>query len=266
VALRRRGQSVWLDNFERSWITNSKLQHYIDDDGLRGVLSNFQSLQAAIERKKYAIDFSTLAHPNLKRSAGHKYDYLIRRDLQLAADLMKQTHSPTRGRDGYVQINLPPHSLLHTQSAIAEAQILWDSVGWRNLMLRIPAAQIMLPMIPQLICDRINVNATFVFSQTTYEQVGDAYLRGLKSLIQQGESVSEIACFTSFSIARLDAVIHSLLEKIKIRGECFSLTPAIFCPPFKQRIAARNRPNSRAIATLLLDSLVDTQRQNGKYS
>jgi len=93
--------------------------------------------------------------------------------------LLKQTHSQTCGLDGYLQIDLPPHSLLHGQSAIAEAQILWDSVGWRNLMLRIPAAQIMLPVIAQLIRDRINVNAAFVFSQTTYEQVGDAYLPGL---------------------------------------------------------------------------------------
>jgi hypothetical protein len=53
-------------------------------------------------------------------------------------------------------------------------------------MLRIPAAQILLSVIAQLICDRIHVNAGFVFSQTTYEQVGDAYLRGLESLIQQG--------------------------------------------------------------------------------
>jgi len=190
-----------IDNGARSQITNSKLQHYIDDQGLRGVLSNFQRLQATIEEKKYPIDFSTLAHQNLKRSAGYKYDYLIRRDLQLAADLLKQTHSPTRGGHGYVQVDLPPHSLLHGQSAIAEAQILWDSVGWCNFILRIPATQIMLRVIEQLICDRINVNATFVFSQTTYEQVGDAYLRGLESLLQQGESVSEIACFTSFSIA-----------------------------------------------------------------
>jgi transaldolase/glucose-6-phosphate isomerase len=166
------------------------------------VLSKFQSLQAAIEGKEYAIDFSTLAPQNIERSAGHKYDYLIRRGLQLAADLLKQTHSQTRGRDGYVQVDVSPYSLLHGQSAIAEAQILWRSVGWCNLMLRIPAAQIMLRVIAQLICDRINVNAAFVFSQTTYEQVGDAYLRGLESLIQQGESVSEIACFTSFSIAR----------------------------------------------------------------
>src|SRR4028118_97599 len=105
-------QSVCLDNFERSWITNSKLQRYIDDHRLRGGLSNFQSLQAAIEAKEYAIDFNILANQNIQCSAGHKYDYLIRRDLQLAADLLKPTHSHTRGRDGYVQVDLPPHSLL----------------------------------------------------------------------------------------------------------------------------------------------------------
>ena len=81
-----------IDNGARSQITNSKLQHYIDE-GLRGRLSSFQRLQATIEEKKYAIDFSTLANQNIERSAGHKYDYLIRRDLQLAADLLKQTYS-----------------------------------------------------------------------------------------------------------------------------------------------------------------------------
>ncbi|MEG4392343.1 hypothetical protein [Microcoleus sp. BROC3] len=64
------------------------------------MLSNFQNLQAAIEGKKYDPDFSTLANQNIKCSAGDKYDYLIRRDLQLAADLLKQTHFQTRGRDG----------------------------------------------------------------------------------------------------------------------------------------------------------------------
>jgi len=115
-------------------------------------------------------------------------------------------------------------------------------------MLRIPAAQILLPMIAQLIRDRINVNAAFVFSETTYEQVGDAYLRGLESLIQQGESVSKIACFTSFSIARLDAFSHPIIEKIKIRGEWFSLTPAIFCLPFNLPIVGISRHRSDAIA------------------
>ena len=53
--------------------------------------------------------------------------------------------------------------------------------------------------------------------------------------------MSEIACFTSFSLGRLDAVIHPVLEKIEIRGECFSLTPAIFCLPFNLPIAPFSR-------------------------
>ena len=209
-SLQQRGQSVWLNEFERGWITSGQLQHYIDDDGLRGVLSNFQSLQAAIQGQEYDRDFSTLARQGDKLSTRQYYDYLVKRDLQLAADLLKQTYSQTYGRDGYVQVDLPPHSLLQAEAAIAEAQKIWQSVGWCNLMLRIPATQIMLPVIERLISDHINVNATFVFSQTTYEQVFDAYLRGLETLIQQGESVSDVACFTSFSMGRFDAVVHLL--------------------------------------------------------
>ena len=208
-SLQQRGQSVWLDEFERGWITSGQLQQSIDDDGLRGVLSNFQSLQAAIQGEEYERDFATLACQGDKLSTRQYYDYLIKRDLQLAADLLKQTYSQTYGQDGYVQVDLPPHSLLQAETAIAEAQKIWRAVGWCNLMLRIPATQIMLPVIEQLISEGINVNVTFVFSQTTYEQVFDAYLRGLESLIQQNEFVSDIACFISFPIGRLDAAIHS---------------------------------------------------------
>jgi transaldolase len=131
--------------------------------------------------------------------------------MQLAADLLKQTHSQTHGREGYVQVDLPPHSLLQSETAIIEAQKIWQSVGWCNLMLRIPATQIMLPVIEQLISDHINVNATFVFSQTMYKKVLNAYFLGLESLIQQGESVSDVACFASFSISRFDIAMHLLI-------------------------------------------------------
>ncbi len=210
-SLQQRGQSVWLNDFERGWISSGQLQRYIDDDGLRGVLSNFQSLQAAIQGEEYDRDFSTLARQGSKLSDWDYYDYIVMRDLQLAADLLKQTYTQTYGRDGYIQVDLPPHSLLQAETAIAEAQKIWRMVGWCNLMLRIPVTQIMLPVIEQLISERINVNATLVFSQTTYEQVSDAYRRGLEILIQQGESVSDIACFASFSIDRFDAAINPLI-------------------------------------------------------
>lgn len=210
-SLRQCGQSVWLDEFERGWITSGQLQHDIDDDGLRGVLSNFLFLEVAIKGQEYDRDFDTLARPDSKLSPRHYYDYLIRRDLQLAADLLKQTHSQTHGRDGYIQVDLPHYALLNAKTALAEAQKIWQRVGWSNLMLRIPAIPIMLPVIEQLISDRINVNATLVFSQTTYEQVFEAYLRGLESRIEQGKSISDMACFTSFSISCLDKAIRPLI-------------------------------------------------------
>ncbi len=210
-SLRRYGQSVWLDAYERSWVISGQLQQSIEEDGLRGVRSNFENLKLAIEGIEYDRDFTTLAHKGMSRTAQSDYDYLIVRDLQLAADLLKQVHSQTQGRDGYVQIGLPPKALLQPETAIAAAQKIWQSVGWSNLLLRIPATQLMLPVITQLIGDRINVNATLVFSPFMYEQVFDGYLKGLERLMQQGESVTDVVCFASISIGRLNAAIDPLI-------------------------------------------------------
>src|SRR5579883_1425846 len=126
-SLCRYGQSIWLDGYERSWISRSQLQQSIEEDGLRGVRSNFQSLQTAIARQEYDRDFTTLAQQRTERTAQSDYDYLIVRDLQLAADLLKQVHSQTQGRDGYVQIDLPSDALLQPETAIAAAQKIWQS-------------------------------------------------------------------------------------------------------------------------------------------
>ncbi|MBD2075125.1 transaldolase [Phormidium sp. FACHB-592] len=201
------GQTVWLDGFERGWISRGELQQYIEKDGLTGVRSNFESLNLAIQGQEYDRDFTALAQQGMSRTARSNYDYLIVRDLQLAADLLKQVHSQTQGRGGYVQMDLPPNALLQPETAIAAAQEIWRSVGWSNLLLRIPATQIMLPVIEQLISDRINVNATVVSSPIVYEQIFDRYLKGIEKLIQRG-AVGEVACFASVPMVHLDAAIN----------------------------------------------------------
>jgi transaldolase len=210
-SLRRYGQSVWINGFERGWISRGELQQYIESDGLRGVRSNFQSLQVAIEGHQYDCDFTILAQQGMSRNARADYDYLIVRDLQLAADLLKQVHSQAQGCNGYVQIDLPPDALLTPETAIAAAKDIWQSVGWSNLLLRIPATQLLLPVIEHLIGNRINVNATLVFSPSMYEQVFDSYKRGLKRLIQRGKLVSDVVCFASVPIGLLDRVISPLI-------------------------------------------------------
>jgi transaldolase len=209
--LHQYGQSVWLDGFERGWISGGGLQRYIEEDGLTGVRSNFQSLQAAIARQEYDRDFTRLAQQGISQTVQSDYDYLIVRDLQLAADLLKSVHSQTQGRNGYVQIDLPPDTWLDAETAIASAQNIWQSVGWSNLLLRVPATPLLLPVIEQLIGSRINVNATFVVSPTMYEQVFNRYLIGLERLIQQREEISDVVCFVSVLMGRLDAVMNPFM-------------------------------------------------------
>ncbi|MBD2468926.1 transaldolase family protein [Nostoc sp. FACHB-145] len=210
-SLRRSGQSIWLDGFERSWVSSGQLQQSIEEDELRGTRSNFEALNLAIQGYAYDRDFNTLAQQGMSRSARSDYEYLLVRDLQLAADRLKPVHAHTQGRDGYVQVDLPPDTLFEAETAIAAAQKIWRAVGWSNLLLRIPATRLMLPVIEQLLKERMNVNATLVFSPKVYNQVFDCYLRGLENQIQLGESVSNGVCFVSFAINRLDAAINSLI-------------------------------------------------------
>nr|WP_277883372.1 transaldolase family protein [Nostoc flagelliforme] len=187
------------------------MQQAIEEDGLRGTRSNFEALNLAIQGHAYDRDFNMLAQQGMSRSARSDYEYLLVRDLQLAADRLKQVHAHTQGRDGYVQVDLPPDTLFEAETAIAAAQKIWRAVGWSNLLLRIPATQLMLPVIEQLLKEGMNVNATLVFSLNVYNQVFESYLRGLEKQIQLGKSVSYGVCFVSFAIDRLDVAINPLI-------------------------------------------------------
>jgi transaldolase len=78
-------------------------------------------------------------------------------------------------------------------------------------MLKVPATSATVSVIEQLIHQGININVTSLFSQAVYEQVAEAYLRGLEVLAKQGKEVSTIASVASFSVSRLDEAITALI-------------------------------------------------------
>ncbi|HEY9600952.1 MAG TPA: transaldolase family protein [Allocoleopsis sp.] len=206
----RRGQSVWLDNFERGFIVSGQLQQYITEGGLRGVLSNFISLEQVIWGKDYHQDFRAIAHQP-EMDVRSLYESIIIRDMHLAADLLKVVHDQTQGYDGFVNLDLSPQVVFDAQATLTEAQRLWQLVGWSNLMLKVPATPTTLSIVEQLICEGINVNVTLLFSQAVYEQVAQAYLRGLETLAAQGSELSKVASVASFSVCRLDKFINALV-------------------------------------------------------
>jgi len=213
--LRQHGQSVWLDGLERNWILTGQLQRAIDN-GLRGVISNFMSLEWAIRERIYDRDFQAIERqPDI--NAQWLYAYLTVQDMQLAADLMKAVHNQTHACDGFVNLELSPQVVLDPQATLTEARRLWQIVGWSNLMLKIPGTSATVSVIEQLIHEGININVTMLFSQAVYEQVAEAYLKGLEALSVQGKSVSNVA---SVSVSRLDDAINALINThLKIAGE-----------------------------------------------
>ena len=57
----------------------------------------------------------------------------------------------------------------------------------------------------------MNVNVTLLFSVARYEQVIDAYVRGLERRVAAGEPVDSIASVASFFVSRVDAKADALL-------------------------------------------------------
>lgn len=209
--LQQLGQSVWLDYIRRDLITSGKLHQLIKEDGLSGVTSNPTIFQKAI-------------------SSGHEYDSAIRRiladtpdldtttlfekieveDLQMAADALWPVYQRTGGSDGFVSIEVSPRLAYDTDASISEAHRLWDEVDRPNLLVKIPATSEGLPAIEQLLSEGINVNVTLMFSVSQYENVAEAYLRG----VERSREPGKVASVASFFVSRVDTAVDRALEEV----------------------------------------------------
>ena len=214
-ALLSHGQSVWLDFIRRTLLTSGELRRLIEEDGLRGVTSNPAIFEKAIVG---STDYQDLlsAPENKGLNAKAMYEKIAIRDVQDAADIMLPVYEESKGRDGYVSLEVSPLLARDTNGTLEEARRLWKQVGRKNLMVKVPATAEGVPAIEQLISEGINVNVTLLFSQTAYEKVAEAYISGLEKRAAQGGSVSGIASVASFFISRIDSLIDKLLgEKLK---------------------------------------------------
>jgi len=224
-ALHEHGQSVWLDYIRRSLITGGELQRLIDEDGLRGVTSNPAIFEKAISGSSdYTQALTALRRENL--DAKGIYEQLAIRDIQDAADLLLPLYHASRRRDGYVSLEVSPYLALDTQGTLQEARRLWDAVGRKNVMIKVPATPAGVPAIETLIGEGINVNVTLLFSQAAYEQVAQAYLAGLERLAARGGDLGGVASVASFFISRIDSALDAMLA-VRIRTSTDAREPAL---------------------------------------
>ncbi|MGH9903493.1 MAG: transaldolase family protein, partial [Pyrinomonadaceae bacterium] len=110
-------------------------------------------------------------------------------------------------------LEVSPRLAYDTAGTIDEAERLFRRLGRRNVMIKIPAAQEGIPAVEESIYRGVNVNITMIFAIENYEQVAEAYIRGLERRAREGKPVGGIASVASFFVSRVDTLTDSELER-----------------------------------------------------
>ncbi|NDC11728.1 MAG: transaldolase [Actinobacteria bacterium] len=207
------GQSPWLDNLRRGWITGGQLVE-LRDRGVRGLTSNPTIFQKAIQGSAdYDEQFSALTRSRV--APRDAYWSLVLRDIDSALDVFAPVYESSGGEDGFVSVEVDPNLAHDSGGTLMSARELHERVGRPNVMIKIPATREGLPAIRAMIAEGRSVNVTLIFSLERYAQVLEAYVAGLEDLARSTTSdLSHVASVGSFFISRVDTEVDRRLEAI----------------------------------------------------
>jgi transaldolase len=212
IGLKEIGQSVWLDNLSRKLIHSGELKRLIDEDGMSGITSNPTIFQKAISG---STDYDSFLQKLIDKGVKDEKELflgLAMEDVSDAADLLWPTYQSTNGQDGFVSIEVSPDLAYDTPATISEARRLSSTLGKKNILVKVPGTKQGVPAIEQLTSEGVNVNVTLLFSTERYEEIAEAYLKGLERRAKQGQPIHEIASVASFFVSRVDTLTDKLLE------------------------------------------------------
>ena len=210
-ALADAGVSIWLDDLSRERLETGNLAELVDNGSIVGVTSNpaiFQTALAAGERydaqvRELAADGADVDRATL---------VITTDDVREACKVMRPVFDATDGVDGRVSIEVSPGLAHSTDETVAEAAILWKTVGEPNVMIKIPGTQEGWPAITETIAAGISVNVTLIFGLEQYENVMEAYVSGLEKALDNGHELADIHSVASFFVSRVDSEIDKRLD------------------------------------------------------
>jgi transaldolase len=203
------GQSPWVDDLKRGYLTSGQLAR-MRDDGMRGQTSNPTIFQKAISG---STDYDEQFRDLVKGGGTIVDDYwsMVTRDIRGALDVWAPLYESSEGGDGFVSVEVAPDLAHDTDATIAAARQLHETIARPNLMVKIPATAAGVPAIERMIAEGRNINVTLIFSLERYAEVMEAYLTGLEAC---SGDLARVASVASFFISRVDTEADRRLERI----------------------------------------------------
>ena len=207
------GQSPWLDNLQRGYLTSGELAR-LRDNGIRGLTSNPTIFQKAISASAdYDEQFRRISAE--RGPVIDDYWALVTHDIDAACDVFDPLFEASGGQDGFVSVEVDP-GLAHDSAGTAQAaRNLHTQIARRNLMVKIPATAAGIEPIREMIAEGRNINITLIFSLDRYAEVIEAYLSGLEALAADPSAdLSTVSSVASFFVSRVDTEVDRRLEAI----------------------------------------------------
>jgi len=214
------GVSIWLDTLSRQLLQSGEFAALIRDYGVTGATSNPTIFAKAITGSDLYDDQLRDLVRGGKRDLQELFFSLALDDVREAARELRPTFDASEGHDGFISFECTPDLADNTEATIAQASQLWDRLDLPNVMIKVPGTTAGLPAIEELTRRGVNVNVTLLFSIKRYEQVIDAYLRGVGAGAQAGQSVHRVMSVASFFLSRIDTKVDERLpEDSPLRGQ-----------------------------------------------
>ena len=199
------GVSIWLDTLSRDLVEDGGLAGLMDRCSVAGATSNPTIFAKAIcgsdryDRQLRAALDAGVDDPR------ELFLALALEDVRAAAALLLPLYAASAGRDGFVSFECTPEVAYDSTATVAQALALWHRLDARNVMIKVPATEAGIAAIEELTARGVNVNVTLLFAVERYEQVIEAYLRGLERRREAGAPLARIRSVASFFVSRVDA-------------------------------------------------------------
>jgi transaldolase len=208
------GQSPWLDNLRRGWITSGQLQALVDA-GIRGITSNPTIFAKAMtDSSDYDQSLQSLVQGGT--SVDDAYWSLVVEDIEQALRILRPVHDASGGEDGYVSVEVAPDLAADEEGSVTAARELHARIDAPNLYVKVPATVEGVAAIRRLIGEGHSINVTLIFSLQRYDEVIEAYLSGLEQLAadEPDRDLSTVSSVASFFVSRVDTEIDRRLEDV----------------------------------------------------
>jgi transaldolase len=242
------GQSIWIDNISRQLLEDGIMARLVEEDGISGVTSNPTIFEKAMGHSdRYDDAFREIIDEI--QDPQEIFERLAYRDIRDAADLLRPVFEKTNGADGYVSFEVPASLAFEAEKTVEAAQRYKAEIDRPNVLIKVPGTAEGVKAFEELTALGVNVNVTLLFAVERYEEIAEAFIKGLERRAEAGESIDRSASVASFFVSRVDSKVDKALEgtgHAELRGKAAVANARIAYESF-QRIFSGPRWEALAV-------------------